>query len=77
MTKLKCLSMCLMIWVLISCADIEARPLPRPLKQLTIARRALEAQFGKEKTTMDQNDHSFPARVSPGGPDPHHHFKRV
>lgn len=61
--------MCLMIWVLLSSAEIIVA---RPVKQITIARRALETQFGRKK--MEQNDHNWPARVSPGGPDPHHHF---
>ncbi|KAL9159500.1 hypothetical protein ABFS82_08G138400 [Erythranthe guttata] len=69
----------MMIWVsVVSCAEIEAgrhRRLPA-VRQITIARRALEAQFVKEKK-MDQNDHNLPDRVSPGGPDPRHHFRRL
>ncbi|KAL8045778.1 hypothetical protein ABFX02_08G136300 [Erythranthe guttata] len=69
----------MMIWVsVVSCAEIEAgrRRLPA-VRQITIARIALEAQFVNEKK-MDLNDHNnLPDRVSPGGPDPRHHFRRL
>ncbi|KAL7142625.1 hypothetical protein ABFS83_08G136300 [Erythranthe nasuta] len=68
----------MMIWVsVVSCAEIEAgrRRLPS-VRQITIARVALEAQLVKEEK-MDQNDHNLPDRVSPGGPDPRHHFRRL
>ncbi|KAL7102827.1 hypothetical protein ACP275_08G142400 [Erythranthe tilingii] len=66
----------MMICVSVSSAEIEVgRRLPA-VRQITIARRALEAQFVKEKK-MEQNDHNLPDRVSPGGPDPRHHFRRL
>mgnify|MGYP004708505667 FL=1 len=44
----------------------------RPLKQISIARIALEAQFAAVKISGNNND--WPDRVAPAGPDPHHHF---
>ena len=57
-----------MIWLLLSSTEAVAA---RFDKNISIARRALETQFSKEKT--NQNDRDRPTRVSPGGPDPHHH----
>lgn len=44
----------------------------RPLKPITTAREALEAQFERLKT--NEVNHEWPERMPPGGPDPHHHF---
>ncbi|KAK6149991.1 hypothetical protein DH2020_017516 [Rehmannia glutinosa] len=46
----------------------------RPVKPITLSRRALEAQFRTEK--MNQTYHELPDRVAPGGPDGHHHLGR-
>lgn len=43
----------------------------RPLKQISIAREALEAQF--ERAKINENRHEWPERMVPAGPDPHHH----
>lgn len=67
-TNLK-FSMWLITWLLFSCAVIVARP----VKPITVARRALEAQFGKEK--MNQSYHEWPERTTPSGPDGHHHLR--
>ncbi|KAL7142626.1 hypothetical protein ABFS83_08G136400 [Erythranthe nasuta] len=69
MTRFLKLSVFLMMtWLLVSCAEIEALP----VKEITMARKALEAQF--EKMKIGGNDHIVPEREAPGGPDPHHHF---
>ncbi|KAL9159501.1 hypothetical protein ABFS82_08G138500 [Erythranthe guttata] len=62
----------MMTWLLVSCAEIEARP----VKEITVARKALEAQFEKTKK-IEGNDHIVPEREAPGGPDPHHHFNFI
>ncbi|GAA0186426.1 hypothetical protein LIER_33714 [Lithospermum erythrorhizon] len=55
--------------LLFSSAIIEARnAMVRPIK---IAREAFEAQFQKE---LRGKKYGHADRVSPGGPDPHHHF---
>lgn len=70
MTNLK-FSMWLITWLLLlSSAVIVARP----VRPITIARRALEAQFGMEK--MNQSYHEWPERVTPSGPDGKHHLGR-
>ncbi|KAF3671635.1 hypothetical protein FXO38_00414 [Capsicum annuum] len=62
-------SLACIILLLLSSALLEARPL-RPIR---IAREALEEEFEREKQKYGARD--WPQRVSPGGPDPHHHFK--
>ncbi|KAL3522421.1 hypothetical protein ACH5RR_015255 [Cinchona calisaya] len=44
----------------------------RPLKPISIAREALQAQF--ERVKMNEINYEWPERVAPAGPDPHHHF---
>lgn len=48
----------------------------RSVRPIRVAREELEAQFREYRGEMMgyEND-KWPARVSPGGPDPHHHFK--
>ncbi|XP_069149737.1 CLAVATA3/ESR (CLE)-related protein 2 [Solanum lycopersicum] len=67
MSKFKYLS-CIIL-LLLSSALLEARP----IRSIRIAREALEEQFEREKAKVGA--HEWPQRVSPGGPDPHHHFK--
>ncbi|KAL7211677.1 hypothetical protein ACSBR2_014515 [Camellia fascicularis] len=61
--------MCLIL-VLLSSARIESRS----LKPIGIAREAFEFQF-KTMETNDKSKYEQPQRVSPGGPDPFHHFR--
>lgn len=63
-------SICLIL-LLLSSAITEARH----FSSIRIAREALQAQFEREKMNVATND--WPERVSPGGPDPHHHFKHL
>lgn len=44
----------------------------RPVKPIRAAREALQMQF--ERASINNDNNGLPARVSPGGPDPHHHF---
>lgn len=67
MSRVKYLACILLL--LFSSALLEARPI-RPIR---IAREAFEEQFEREKANYGTRD--WPQRVSPGGPDPHHHFK--
>lgn len=43
----------------------------RTVRPIGVAREAFEAQFRREMT--DESEDKWPVRVSPGGPDPHHH----
>lgn len=63
-------SICL-IFILLSASVIRARPVP--VRPISVAREALETQIEKEKM-MYQTNQERPERVSPGGPDPHHHI---
>lgn len=45
----------------------------RPVKAITVAREALEAQF-KKGLNINESAYEWPDRAAPGGPDPHHHF---
>lgn len=61
--------LCIIYLVMLSSGD-DGRSV-RPIK---IARKALEAQF-RQKMMTDERKYEWPSRVSPGGPDPHHHYK--
>ncbi|CAN4078837.1 unnamed protein product [Withania somnifera] len=67
MSKFKYLA-CIIL-LLFSSALLEARS----FRSIRIAREALEEQFDREKAKYGAHD--WPQRVSPGGPDPHHHLK--
>lgn len=70
---LKCSIICLItLLILLSSAITEARH----FRSIRIAREALEAQFEREKMNVAATN-DWPDRVSPGGPDPHHHFKHL
>ncbi|KAK4361176.1 hypothetical protein RND71_020128 [Anisodus tanguticus] len=57
------------ILLLLSSALLEARS----FRSIRIAREALVEQFVRDRE--NHGAHDWPQRVSPGGPDPHHHFK--
>ncbi|CAN4084148.1 unnamed protein product [Withania somnifera] len=67
MSKLKYLA-CIIL-LLFSSALLDFRS----FRSIRIAREALEEQFEREKANYGARD--WPQRVSPAGPDPHHHFK--
>lgn len=69
MTNMKYSMLLIILLLIFSSAVIIARP----VKPITVARRALEVQFEK----MNQSKNDWPARVSPGGPDGHHHLKHL
>ncbi|KAL0442683.1 UNVERIFIED_CONTAM: hypothetical protein Slati_1991000 [Sesamum latifolium] len=68
MSNLKFSMWFMTLLLLLSAVTVAARP----VRPITIARRALEAQFSMEK--MSQSEHEWPERVTPGGPDGHHHL---
>lgn len=65
-------SIILIFILLVSAAVIGARPVR--VRPISVAREALEAQMERQKM-MYQTNQERPERVSPGGPDPHHHFE--
>lgn len=69
MTNMKYSMLLIVLLLVFSCVGIVARP----VKPITVARRALEVQFEK----MNQSNNDWPDRVSPGGPDGHHHLKHL
>lgn len=73
--------MCIILVFLLS-AKIETRPLSpliekRNLSQLVQAfnQIAKETGHGVVGNSVDRKLQEQPSRLSPGGPDPHHHFQ--
>lgn len=79
MPSLRCLVF--IIPVLLACATTETRPL-KPTKEMIELSLLLQAsnQVAKEAMGSDvarstnETHNVQPNRLSPGGPDPHHHF---
>lgn len=61
---------CIIYLVMLSLVTTDARS----VRPIGIARKALEAEF-RQKMITDERKYEWPSRVSPGGPDPHHHYK--
>ncbi|KAK1375402.1 hypothetical protein POM88_031595 [Heracleum sosnowskyi] len=49
--------------------------LSKSVRPIGMAREALEAGFRQKMMMGDERKYEWPSRVSPGGPDPHHHYK--
>ena len=79
MPSLRCLVF--IILVLLVCARTETRPLKPTIEKIELS-RLLQAsnQVAKEvmgpnvASSTNETDNEQPNRLSPGGPDPHHHF---
>ncbi|GMP72249.1 hypothetical protein CsSME_00030349 [Camellia sinensis var. sinensis] len=63
--------MCIIL-VLLSSATTTGRS----LKTIGVAREAFEVQF-RRVLANQTNSNDYPDRESPGGPDPHHHTRRL
>ncbi|KAI5657280.1 hypothetical protein M9H77_26073 [Catharanthus roseus] len=68
MASLKCL-LCLILLLFTTSTITESRP----IKSITLARVALEAQFKRDM--LNESAFERPERTAPSGPDPHHHFE--
>ncbi|KAG2683913.1 hypothetical protein I3760_10G056200 [Carya illinoinensis] len=90
MPSFRCSAMCIVMVLLIVCASrpsAEARPSVRPTTEirrnlaLLLDQAASSNRLAKEiiarkvlRNTNVETQNNKPNRVSPGGPDPHHHF---
>ncbi|KAL8032486.1 hypothetical protein ABFX02_13G099200 [Erythranthe guttata] len=72
MAMLKFIMWLIVTWLLLLCS---AETMARSVKSITIARRELEARFVTVK--RNRSHHEWPGRVTPGGPDAHHHFRHL